>query len=212
MSQVVWFSVHLNAFRFAIVGNSCRLGSKERLALACVLALSLFSATPTVTGRTDDADWSPPVNGLQARLSLAKRRVVNGTPLIATYLELRNTADVANVMEVPFSADAIQFEVVDSDDRLLASKSGPYDELTVEVGMLRLPHDSYLRFDISHHGAGVPKNQAALLDLGAFHVWVFSPGDKHSYYLRGRFSVDPRKDRTWSGIIEMPKVKIPTAE
>ena len=183
-----------------------------RLALASVLALSLFSATPTVTGRTDDADWSPPVNGLQARLSLAKRRVSNGTPLITTYLELRNTAGVANVMEVPFSADAIQFEVVDSEDRLLAPTSSHYDELSVEVGILRLPHDSYLLFDISHHGAGVPKNQAALLDLGDLHVWVFSPGDKRSYYLRGRFSVDPRKDRTWSGVIDMPKVKIPIAE
>ena len=78
--------------------------------------------------------------------------------------------------------------------------------------MLRLPHDSYLRFDISRHGAGVPKDQAALLDLGALHVWVFSPGDKRSYYLRGRFSVEPRKTPAWSGMIEFPKVKILTAE
>ena len=78
--------------------------------------------------------------------------------------------------------------------------------------MLRLPHDSYLRFDISHHGAGVPKKQAALLDLGVLHVWVFGPGDKHTYYLRGGFSIEPGKDHTWSGLIEIPKVKIPTTE
>ena len=86
-----------------------------------------------------------------------------------------------------------------------------YDELSVELGMMRLPSDSYLRFDISHHGAGVPKNQAALLDLGIPYVWVFSPDDKHSHYLRGRFSIGARKDRTWSGTIEMPRVKIPIA-
>jgi hypothetical protein len=183
-----------------------------KLMLATVLALLLSSAIPRATAGNDDTGWISPVNALQARLSLARGQALNGTPLIATYLELRNVANVANVMEVPLNLEAIQFEVVDDQDKLLAHTSLPYDELTVELGMLRLPHDSYLRFDISHHGAGVPKNQAALLDLGVLHVWIFSPGDKHAYYLRGRFSIEPRKDRTWSGMIEMPKVKIPTAE
>ena len=177
-----------------------------------VFALLLFSATPLVTGANDDNGWSLPVDGLQARLSLARGRTLNGTPLMTTYLELHNVANVANVMEVPLNLEAIQFEVVDDQDKPLAHTNLPYDELTVELGMLRLPHDSYLRFDISHHGAGVPKNQAALLDLGVLQVWLFSPGDKRAYYLRGRFSIEPRKDRTWSGMVEMPKVKIPTAE
>ena len=181
-----------------------------KLTLATALALLLFSGRLQVTAANDDTGWSSPVNGLQARLSLPGQ-AFNGTPLIATYLELGNVASVANVMEVPFNPEAIQFEVVDDQDKLWPRPS-PYDELVVEVGMLRLPHDSYLRFDISHHGAGVPKNQTALLDLGLFHIWVFSPGDKRSFYLRGRFSVGPRKERTWSGMIEMPKVKIPIAE
>jgi hypothetical protein len=180
-----------------------------KLMLAVVLLL--FSAIPRATTGNDDTGWSSPVNGLQARLSLARGHALNGTPLITTYLELRNVANVANVMEVPLRLEAIRFEVVDDQDKRLTHTSLPYDELSVELGMLRLPHDSYLRFDISHHGAGVPMNQAALLDLGVLHVWLFSPGDKHSYYLRGRFSIEPRKDRTWSGMIEMPKVKIPTA-
>jgi len=183
-----------------------------KLTLATALALLLFCGKPQVTARNDDTGWSSPVNGLQARLSVAREQAFNGTPLIATHLELRNVASVANVMEVPFNPEAIQFEVVDDQDKLLTPTPSPYDEFSVEVGMLRLPHDSYLRFDISHHGAGVPKNQAALLDLGLFHIWVFSSGDKRSFYLRGRFSVDPRKERTWSGMIEMPKVKIPIAE
>jgi hypothetical protein len=183
-----------------------------KLMLATVLALLFLSATPRATAGNDDTGWLSPVNGLQARLTLARGQALNGTALITTYLELRNVANVANVMEVPLNLEAIQFEVVDDQDKLLAHTSLPYDGLTVELGILRLPHDSYLRFDISRHGAGVPKNQAALLDLGVLHVWLFSPGDKHSYYLRGRFSIEPRKDRTWSGIIELPKVKIPTAE
>jgi hypothetical protein len=180
--------------------------------LTTVLALSLFFATPRITNGNDDTGWSSPVNGLQARLCLARGQALNGTPLIGTYLELRNVANVANVMEVPLKLEAIQFEVVDDQGKLVAPTNGPFDELAVELGMPRLPHDSLLRFNISHHGAGVPKNQAALLDLGVLQVWVFSPGDKRSYYLRGRFSVESSKDRTWSGMIEMPKVKIPNAE
>jgi hypothetical protein len=180
--------------------------------LTVVFALLLFSAAPLVTGANDDTGWSSPVNGLQARLSLARGQTLNGTHLIATYLELRNVADVANVMELPFNPEPMRFEVVDEQDKLLAQKGMVYDETTVELGILRLPHDSYLRFDISHHGAGVPKNQVGLLDLGVPYVWVFSPGDKHSYYLRGRFSIEAHKERTWSGTIEMPRVKIPTAE
>lgn len=180
--------------------------------LATLLALLLWSAFPQPTTGNDDTGWSSPVNGLEARLSLARGQAVNGTRLITTYLELRNVANVANVMEVPLNLETIQFEVVDDQDKLLAHSSLPYDELTVELGTLRLPHDSYLRFDISHHGAGVPKNQAALLDLGVLRVWLLSPGDKHLYFLRGRFSVEPHKDRTWSGMIEIPKVEIPIAE
>lgn len=191
-----------------------------KLLFAAVLASLFLSAFPQTIPGNDDTSWSLPMNGLQVRLSLARGQALNRTPLITTYLELRNVADVANVMELPFDSEAMRFEVVDEQDKLLAQKGMPYDELTVELGMLRLPHNSYLRFDISHHGAGVPKNQAALLDLGVPYVWVFAAGDKHSYYVRGRLSIEARKDRTaelakrdraWSGTIEIPRVKIPIA-
>jgi hypothetical protein len=108
---------------------------------------------------------SPLVNGLQARLSLARGQALNGTALITTYLELRNVANIANVMKVPLKLDAIQFEVVDDRDKPVAPTSLPYDEFSVELGMLRLPHDSYLRFNISHQGAGVPKTSLVCLTL-----------------------------------------------
>ena len=122
-----------------------------------VIALGLFCfvALPP-TGANDDINWSSPVNGLQARLSFARAQSLNGTPLIATYLELRNESDVANVMEVPFKVEALQFEVLDEQNKIVAPTSAAYDEVTVALGMLRLPHDACLRFNISHHGAGVP--------------------------------------------------------
>jgi hypothetical protein len=115
-------------------------------------------------------------------------------------------------MEVPFKVEALQFEVVDEQSKIVAPTGTAYDEVTVALGMLRLPYDACLRFNISHHGAGVPKDQSALLDLGIPQSWVFSRGDKRLYYLRARFSVEKSKDRIWSGVIEIPQTKIPTAE
>jgi hypothetical protein len=180
--------------------------------LTTVLALLFVLVTQPFARASDDGSWSKPVNGLQARLSFARTQSLNGTPLIATYLELRNVSDVANVMEVPFKVEALQFEVIDEQNKIVAPKGAAYDEVTVALGMLRLPHDACLRFNISHHGAGVPKDQSALLDLGIPQSWVFSRGDKRLYHLRGRFSVEPSKEQTWSGTIEMPEVRIPTTK
>jgi hypothetical protein len=181
---------------------------KRILTTALVL---LLPATQAFAAGSDDSGWSEPVDGLRARLSFARTQPLNGTPLIATYLEMCNVSDVANVIEVPLKIDAFQFEVVTEQNKIIAPTTGPYDEITVELGMLRLPHDGCLRFNISHHGAGVPKDQSALLDLGVLQSWVFSRGDQRSYYLRARFSVEKSKDRIWSGTIEIPNAKIPTA-
>src|SRR5260370_555160 len=63
------------------------------------LATTLTAAEPS---STDEANaWSERVNGLQARLSFATKKILNGTPIITTYLELRNVSDTANVMEIP---------------------------------------------------------------------------------------------------------------
>ena len=127
------------------------------------IAFFFFSINPRLTGANDDNSWSSPVNGLQARLSFERGKSLNGTPLVSTYLELRNVADIGNVMELPLNLDRILFEVVDERDRTLPQGPNVYDEVTVEVGMLRMPHDSYLRFNISHHGAGFQKTRPPCL-------------------------------------------------
>lgn len=178
--------------------------------LIVIAPLMAFSVVPQLTAASDETGWSLPVNGLQARLRLTKKGSLNGTPLIATYLELRNVAKVVDAIEFPIDLDTTQFEVLDDQNKRLPQAPYAYDEATpASLGSLRMPHDSYLRFNISHRGAGIPKNQAALLDLGVSYVWVFGPGDKHTYYLHARLKVDRGKS-TWSGTIEIPKVKIPT--
>jgi hypothetical protein len=158
------------------------------------------------------SSWSTPVNRLQARLSFVQKDAVNGTPIIATYLELKNVSDSATVMEIPLDPWKIRFMVTDAAGKVVKPDNGPFDGMSVELGALRLPWDSSLRFNISSCGAGIPNGQAGLLDLGVSQDWVFKSGDKGTYYLQGRFTVEKGKDRSWSGTVVLPKVKIPTAE
>jgi hypothetical protein len=46
-------------------------------------------------------------------------------------------------------------------------------------------HSSFRAERHFYRGAGIPNAQAALFDLGRFHIWVFSPDDKCAYYLWG---------------------------
>jgi hypothetical protein len=50
--------------------------------------------------RTNRATWSNAVNGLQARIALKRTSVFNGTPVISSFLELRNVSRVMNPMNV----------------------------------------------------------------------------------------------------------------
>jgi len=180
--------------------------------LTTTVALLFLPGCPLHSAGDADSGWSTPINGLQVRLILTSGQPLNGTTLIATHLELCNVSGGAGVMEVPFKDSAIQFEVVTEPGEKVAPANQSFDGISIELGTLRLPYDSCLRFNISRHGSGVPKDQAALLDLGVGQSWIIRRGDKRAYYLRARFSVEKSKDRLWWGMIEIPKAKIPTAE
>jgi hypothetical protein len=157
-----------------------------------------------------DESWSNIDNGLQARLSFApQKEITNGTPILVAYLELRNVSDVGNVMEIPLDRDKVQFSVTDAAGKEVAVYNGPYDGSIAPFGTLCIPHDGSLRFNIACRGAGIPKDQAALLDLGGRSSWVFPRGEKGAYFLQAKFSVEKSKDRHWFGTIEIPKTKIP---
>lgn len=175
--------------------------------LTVLLYLTIVS---TVTAADPDSGWSKPSNGLQARLSFTKTEGFNGTPYFVTYLELRNVSEVANVMEVPLAIESISFELRDETGRVIAPANGPYDGLNVDLGMLRLPYDSSLRFNIASRGAGVPKDHAGLLDLGSSNNWTFQVGDKHTYSLTAKFTIAKSKSRAWSGSIDVPPTTLPS--
>jgi RNA polymerase sigma factor (sigma-70 family) len=163
------------------------------------------------TEQVDDR-WSRPVNGLRARLVVVQKEPFNGTPVLVAYLELRNVSDRANPLEVPWEQAELTFTVTDATGRTVRAANGPYSEVRGPVGLLRLPFGSELRFNITHRGAGVPKDQGGILDLGVMSHWIFPPGDGHVYYLEGTLTVRNSDERLWSGTITLPRVRIALAK
>ncbi len=153
--------------------------------------------------------WSKPASGLQARLTFERGRETNGTPIIATYLELRNVSDSATPIEVPLDPSKIDFKVTDAGGKEVAQAGLPYDGVTATPGTLRLPHDSQLRLSVSGNGAGVPKDQGGLLDLASSANWVFKHGEVGAYYLRAKIAIPKSDGQLWSGTLEIPDTRIP---
>jgi hypothetical protein len=112
-------------------------------------------------------------------------------------------------MEIPLDRDKIQFSATDAAGKELKPYNGPYDGEVSPYGTLRVPYDGSLRFNITCRGLGIPKDQAALLDLGSEFSWVIARGDKGPYFLQARYSVVKSKERHWSGTLEIPKTEIP---
>ena len=55
------------------------------------------------------------------------------------------------------------------------------------------------------------------LELAPDRVWVFDRGDKGPYYLGGTITVAPSGDRIgdrrrWSGMLDLPKVRLPLGD
>jgi hypothetical protein len=179
-----------------------------KLPLLFLVALTILSCAPPAPAPPDS--WSKPVNGLQARLSFAHKETVNGTPIIITYLELQNDSGSGSVMEIPWNQRKLQFTVTDGAGKEVAPADGPFDEITVEIGTLRLPHDSSLRLNIASRGAGIAKDQAAHLDLGPLSHWYFKRGDEKTYYLQAKLTVEQPKTKGahWHGTVDIPKTTI----
>jgi hypothetical protein len=81
----------------------------------------------------------------------------------------------------------------------------PYDGPVPQFGMIWLPPDSSLRWNIAQRGGGVLKDGRGMIDLGT--TWIF-PKDHKTYFMRARIAVDATPDRTWAGTLEIPATRI----
>jgi len=162
---------------------------------------------------TNDADsWSSPTNGLQARITLVQGSNVFGTRWLVPHLELRNTRDVANQMEVRCDGHHLKIELVDIEGKSInqgrsQDRSGPVRELNTVI----LPWDSSIRINLECRNWGVPKDAAAMVstDSGA---WVIEESQKGNVYLRATLTSEkpasPPYWKAWYGKLQTPLLRV----
>jgi len=201
--------------------------------LAAVVAISQAIMMPATNGETpasatqpasgghvaalekQAARWSKTVNGLQARLTLKRSHVYQGTTIISTHLHLRNVSGVRRPMKINWGDRNRAFRpaVVDEKGKVLRGGVSIYSDRRVVLGEIVLPHEAVRVFDITQNGFGV-LDKAGVIDLGSRHSWVFERDGK-DYYLQAVIEVPAGKavanDDTfaWHGRIEIPPVMVP---
>lgn len=160
-----------------------------------------------------DSSWSSTVNGLSTRIILTTDKMSGDWPFISSFLELRNESEGGNVMEIPLDLQKFKFIVTDRNGKLVLPFTGfSYSGLTVDIGILRLPHNSSLKMNITSNKVGFHNGQHSyILDLGADKVWIFTKNGKNPFYLHGQYSVKEHigTERRWFGVLEFPKIKVP---
>ena len=182
--------------------------------VVCLVIRVNTDAAPASNGNAKEAEWSEAVNGLQARIVLERSQVSNGTPIIATYLKLRNASDVMNPLTIPWDGKLMKFRVVDATgSEVPKSKNFSYDGVMLEgTTDLVLPIRGELSFDYSSHGAGIPADVAALIDLGVDAIWMLERKQRDCF-LQATLEVPGRGilrgGEHWHGRIELPPIKIP---
>ncbi len=178
------------------------------------LRQTFLPAPTTKSGnKAEGTTWSQTVNGLQARITLKRSAVSNGTPIISTYLELRNVSNLAAPMRLAWASEKMKFRVIDANGRELPAAMGKGNWRSLGKQNLVIPNRGTLSFDISSRGLGIPGDQAGLIDLGSTYNWVFKHKEK-DYYLRAVLKIpEDKHDRDrrswWHGQIEMPPVRVP---
>jgi hypothetical protein len=184
-------------------------------ALIAVFPQRPCDAQQSPTSQASEPQWSQPENGLRARIFLKRTDVLNGTPIVSTFLVLQNVSDVANPWKVSWDLDRMKFRVVDA-----AGKEAPrpvaisYDGAMLGPMELLLPYHGALSFDISCRGAGIAGDKAAMIDLGSENTFVVERGEGERFLVAtleiGKTARQPGEtSRPWSGRLELPPVKIP---
>jgi hypothetical protein len=182
------------------------------LAIVSAIILTRDSSAVSPVEASEDALWSKPDNGLQARLLVLPSEKPD-SPFCRVYLEFQNVSDVAGQKKIKFSPNNLTLAVADKNGRKLAGNSGVYDGMSPLWEPMLLPYDGTLKFRISFPGLGYrPGKDKVIIDVGVPNTWII-PQDGSIYYLSGAVSIKreigdhPHMD--WNGTLTLPRVEIP---
>ena len=149
--------------------------------------------------------------GLQGRLVVYRGEPSNGTPILAVYLDLRNTSGGDNTVEFAPERSKMKWSVTDADGKAVApiGVAGSWPPTPKLRLVLASGEGGRLRLDVT--GAGIMKDKGAHLEFGSESLWVFDRGDKGPYDLGGTITIAPSgADRPlWTGTLELPRVRLP---
>lgn len=180
-----------------------------------LILLVALTAAGTVFARplhVDNAGWSEPVSGIQARFSFEEGPLFNGTRLTKTYLELRNVSDRGAPIYLRYDPGAsVKAQLFDSAGKLVRMTGNPASIRVSPPFVICLPHDSTLKLNVTAVGYGVPKDEKALIGLQSGD-WVIKKDDSSEYFLGGTFVARKPKEKTeqklWVGEIQIPMARV----
>jgi hypothetical protein len=162
-------------------------------------------------------EWSQSVEGIRGRLIAREDKPYIGTRFIAIYIELENTANVADPIYIFFDpVRAIDNRVIDAAGNTVKQPPNVASIMSPAAHWLAVPWDGRLLFHASVSGYGVYKNSGVAIPMMSGN-WLIAPGDKRKYYLEATLrSTPPDKDPAhrfaWHGPLKLPRLLLPTAQ
>jgi len=183
-----------------------------RRRLILLVALTAAVTVFAVPVQVDNAGWSKPVSGVQARFSFEEGPLFNGTRLTKTYLELRNASDRAAPIYLRYDPGAsVKAQLFDSAGRPVRMTGNPASIWVSPPFLICLPYDSTLKLNVTAVGYGVPKDEKALIGLHSGD-WVIKKDDSSEYFLGGTFVARKPEEETeqklWVGEIQIPMARV----
>ena len=179
------------------------------------LVKEIVSAVRVMYGDAQ-GEWSSTdgsIAGLQARLVAYREDASNGTPIIAMYLDLRNTAGSNNTVDFVLDGAKVDWIVSDSTGKAIAPTSPPGNWLPINARKLTLAAKESGRLKLTIGGGGIGLAKAGHLELASDRVWEFAQADKGPYFLSGKITIEATGEREkWSGTLALPRVRIPVGE
>jgi hypothetical protein len=178
-----------------------------------VLALVLLVGL-TALASGGDVEWSRPVKGLRARLSVQPPQPTN-SPFCRVSVEFQNVDDALGQKRIRFTPDRLALRVRNKEGKELPLANGSYDGTSPNWETIALPYACGIRFRISFPGLGYrAATDKVIVDVGPRKAWVI-PQDGSAYFLTDSLSIGREESdhpsMDWSGTLELPGVEIPKA-